>query len=192
MKKILKLLFMATIAAAMCLAFAACAGDTEDEEYGEDEYNYLVEDMETGTDIGSFTAADLDGNEVTEAIFADKDVTVLNVWATYCGPCQEEMPDLGEWNKELPDNVQIIGMVIDVPEGDTEMIDTAKAMCKDAGVKYKNIVYTDSVDKMLADVEAVPTTFILDSEGKTICTPIIGADVEAYKKAVQEYLDQLE
>ena len=192
MKNYIKLLFMASIIAAMCFAFAACGDDTEDEDYGEDEYHYLVEDMEAGTDIGSFTATDLDGNEVTESIFADKDVTVLNVWATYCDPCKEEMPDLGAWDKELPDNAQIVGIVIDVPEGDAEMIDTAKAICEDTGVKYKNIVYTDSVDKMLADVEAVPTTFILDSEGKTICTPVIGNDVEAYKKAVQEYLDQLE
>ena len=192
MKKIIKLLFMASIIAAMCFAFAACGDDTEDEDYGEDDYHYLVEDMEAGTDIGSFTSTDLDGNEVTEAIFADKDVTILNVWATFCGPCEEEMPDLGAWDKKLPDNVQIIGMVVDVPEGDAEMIDIAKEMCKDAGVSYQNIVYTDSVEKMLTDVEAVPTTFILDSEGKTICTPIIGADVEAYKKAVQEYLDQLE
>lgn len=190
MKRFFERLLMTTIIAAMCFAFAAC-GDSEDEDYGDDEYHYLVEDMATGTGIGAFASSDLDGNEVTEAVFAEKEVTILNVWATYCDPCKEEMPDLAAWDEELPDNVQIIGAVIDVPEGDSDMIKTAKAICKDTGVKYTNFVYTDSVDKMLTDVEAVPTTFILDSEGKTICTPIIGADVEAYKEAVQEYLEQL-
>lgn len=190
MKKYLKLIIMTTVIAAMCFAFAAC-GESGDEDSGEDEYHYLVEDMATGTEIGSFVSSDLDGNEVTEAIFAEKDVTVLNVWATYCDPCKEEMPELAAWDEELPDNIQIIGAVIDVDEGNADMIETAKAICKDTGVKYTNFVYTDSVDKMLTDVEAVPTTFILDKEGKTVCTPVIGNDVEAYKAAVQEYLDQL-
>ena len=185
----MKKLLMAAVIAAMCFAFAACGEGSGDVE--EDDYHYLVEDIEPGTDIGSFESTDLDGNAVTDAVFADKDVTVLNVWATYCGPCKEEMPELGEWAAELPDNAQIIGVLTDVPEGDTDMIKTARAICADTGVSYTNIVLSDSVDKMLADVEAVPTTFILDSEGKTICPPIIGADVDYYKEVVSDYLEQL-
>ena len=91
----------------------------------------------------------------------------------------------------LPDNVQIIGVLTDVPEGDAGMIKTAKKICEKTGVTYTNIVCSDTVDKMLADVEAVPTTFFLDSEGKTVCAPMLGADVEGYKKAVSDYLEQL-
>ena len=46
---------------------------------------------------------------------------------------------LAALDEELPDNVQIIGMVIDVPEGDTEMIETAKEICKDNNITYTNI-----------------------------------------------------
>ncbi len=186
----MKKLLMATVIAAMCFAFAACA-DSDSGGIEEDGYHYDIEDIETGTDIGTFESTDLDGNAVTDAIFADKDITVLNVWATYCGPCKEEMPELGEWAAELPDNVQIIGVLTDVPEGDAGMIKTAKKICEKTGVTYTNIVCSDTVDKMLADVEAVPTTFFLDSEGKTVCAPMLGADVEGYKKAVSDYLEQL-
>ena len=187
MKKLLKILTMTMIVAAMCVAFAACGGSGSGDG---DDYEYAAQAIENGTEFGSFTSTDLDGNEVTEAIFADKDLTVLNIWGTYCGPCKSEMPELADWAKELPDNVQIVGMVIDVPEGDADMIKTAKEICADTGVDYLNITDNDSVEALLESVEAIPTTFILDSEGKTVCTPIVGADVEAYKQAVQEYLDE--
>ena len=186
MKKTLKILTMTAVAAAMIFAFAACGGD--DETAGEDDYEYAAEAIENGTSFGEFTSTDLDGNEVTEAIFAEKDLTVLNIWGTYCGPCKDEMPELAKWAEELPDNVQIIGMVIDVPERDADMIKTAKEICADTGVKYINITDNDSVEALLTSVEAIPTTFILDSEGKTVCTPIVGADVASYQKAVEEYL----
>lgn len=189
MKKVLRLLVMTAVAVAMAFAFAACGGDAESEDG--DDYEYAAEAIENGTALGSFTSTDLDGNEVTDAIFADKDLTILNVWGTFCGPCKEEMPELAEWTKELPDNVQIIGMVIDVPEGDEAMIKTAKEICADTGVTYTNVTDNDSVEAVLTSVEVIPTTFFLDSEGKTICKPVIGNDVEAYKKAVQEYLDQI-
>ena len=178
------------IAAAMCFAFAACAGNEEIEE--EDSYHYQAEDIEIGTDFGTFRSSDLDGNEVTEDVFSAKDVTILNIWGTYCGPCKEEMPELGKLASELPDNAQIIGMVIDVPEGDSEMIGVAKEICKDTGVSYINITDNDSVEALMSSVEAIPTTFILDKEGKTVCTPIIGADVESYKREALNYLGQLE
>ena len=69
----------------------------------------------------AFTATDLDGNTATESIFTEKDLTVLNIWGTFCGPCIGEMPELGEWAKEMPDNVQIVGLIIDINgEEDTE------------------------------------------------------------------------
>ena len=198
-ESIMKRLAIIMLAAAMCVMFAACASDEPtDEEYEEDEYHYMAEDIQIGTGIEAFVSQDLEGGEVTEAIFGDKDLTVLNVWATFCGPCIGEMPDLGAWAGELPDNVQIVGVVIDTPPaegnadevwgGDTENLALAKQICEEAGVKYTNILASDSVMKAFEAVEAVPTTFILDREGKTICTPIIGADVEAYKKEVEDYL----
>ncbi|MBQ6388643.1 MAG: TlpA family protein disulfide reductase [Mogibacterium sp.] len=183
----------------LCLSISACASnEPAEEEYEEDEYHYAAEDIEVGTGIAAFESEDMDGNKVTEAVFADKDVTVLNVWATFCGPCIGEMPDLAAWDSELPDNVQIVGVVIDTPPSDgnsdeiwggaAENLELAHEICDKTGVKYLNILASESVMKAFAVVEAVPTTFILDREGKTICPPIIGADVNSYKKAVEDYL----
>jgi thiol-disulfide isomerase/thioredoxin len=55
-----------------------------------------------------FTALDMDGNEVTEAIFAPYDVTMVNIWATWCGYCVEEMPFFPELKDKLPENANLI------------------------------------------------------------------------------------
>ncbi len=159
---------------ALCFSLTACAGNTGNNE---DEVK------------GTFSSTDLEGNKVTEKIFGEKDVTILNVWGTYCGPCKKEMPELAKLEEELPDNVQIIGIVLDVLEGDAEMTELAREICEDTNVSYTNIVVNDSMYEMLSGIEAIPTTFILDREGKTICEPIVGADVDAYKNAVMEYLE---
>ncbi len=176
MEKNIKGFLTILIIAALCFSLAACAGNTGDNE-------------EEGTSLGSFSSTDLEGNKVTEKIFGEKDVTILNVWGTYCGPCKKEMPDLAKLEEELPDNVQIIGIVLDVLEGDAEMTELAREICEDTNVGYTNIIVNDSMYEMLSGIEAIPTTFILDREGKTICDPIVGADVDAYKDAVMEYLE---
>lgn len=188
MKRLFKILLLAAVTAAVCFAVSACAGDAERQAY--DSGASSAQDSENGTSLGSFTSTDLEGNQVTEAIFAEHDVTIFNVWGTYCGPCMEEMPDLGALDQKLPDNVQIVGVVLDAAEGDAAMIETAKQICRDTNVAYTNILMNESVAEMLSGVEAIPTTFILDREGKLICTPIVGADVERYEKTVQDYLNR--
>ena len=168
----MKKYFMIFVLVLICFNIAACMNETARE------------------DTGSFSSSDLDGNEVTDSIFEDKDVTILNVWGTYCGPCLGEMPELSALSDSLPENAQIIGMVIDVTEGDTQMIKTAQKICQDNHITYPNIVLNESVQEYLSGLEAVPTTFILDSTGKAVCDPIVGAYVEKYKQAVQEYLEQ--
>ena len=111
------------------------------------------------------------------------------------------MPDLAVLSEELPDNAQVIGVVIDTPAadseggaavdlwgGDAENLDLAREICSETGVKYTNILASESVAKAFEGVVAVPTTFILDKSGNLVCKPIVGADVEGYKKAVEDYL----
>ena len=71
----------------------------------------------TSADSGeglTFSTVDLDGNEVTDDIFRNKKLTVINIWGTFCGPCVNELPELESWSEEMPDDVQIIGLVGDV------------------------------------------------------------------------------
>ena len=142
----------------------------------------------------SFTVKDLDGNDVaSSALFAAKDLTVVNFWGTFCGPCIGEMPELGEWARTMPENVQLIGVLVDIEdENDIATIEDATSILKDANAAFVNLIPSDGLADVVAGISAVPTTIFVDKDGNIVGEPIVGADVEGYKAFVEEYLKGLE
>ena len=139
-----------------------------------------------------FTAENLALETVDNSIFADKDLTVLNVWGTFCGPCIQEMPELGEWQRSLPDNVQIIGLVADVAgKEDADHIELANTILDKTNAHFTNIIPNNDFAELLSGVVGVPTTFFINKEGKIVGKPIVGAQVPKYKAFVEEYLKTL-
>lgn len=137
----------------------------------------------------AFSAKDLAGNTITESIFGEKDLTVVNVWGTFCNPCVEEMPELGEWAKEMPENVQMVGLIIDINgDEDTEHRDLAVMIAERAGAEFTQIIANADFDELLRWVTGVPTTFFVDKEGNIVGEPIVGANVKGYKEFVEDYI----
>ena len=127
-----------------------------------------------------------------DSIFKDKDLTVLNIWGTFCGPCINEMPELGAWAKEMPENVQIIGLVADIAgETDSKQIDTAKTILEKTDANFQNIIPNADFMPLLSTVVGVPTTYFINREGKIVGKPIVGAQVPKYKTFVEDYLATL-
>ena len=140
-----------------------------------------------------FTAENLALESVDSSIFAEKDLTVLNVWGTFCGPCINEMPELGEWQRALPENVQIIGLVADVAgKEDKEHIELANMILEKTNAQFTNIIPNNDFAELLSGVVGVPTTFFINKEGKIVGKPIVGAQVSKYKSFVEEYLKTIE
>ena len=149
---------------------------------------------ETGfpSQMPSFTAKDLDGNTVTEDIFAEKDLTVVNIWGTFCNPCIAEMPELGEWAASMPDNVQNVGLIVDISgDEDTKHHDLAVEITEKAGAEFTHIIANADLNAVMQWIVGVPTTLFVDKEGNLVGEPIIGADVDGYKTFVEEYLNGL-
>lgn len=200
MKRKSKLMYFTGIFLAMVLFVTGCgktsAGDMDQVENAEPAVSEPEMDtgvIETGfpSQMPSFTAKDLDGNTITEDIFHEKDLTVVNIWGTFCPPCIAEMPELGEWADSMPDNVQMIGLIIDISgDEDTQHHDLAVAITEKAGVKYTNVIANADFNDVLKWVVGVPTTLFVDQEGAVVGSPIIGADVEGYKTFVEEYLNE--
>ncbi|WP_235828919.1 TlpA disulfide reductase family protein [Anaerosacchariphilus polymeriproducens] len=144
------------------------------------------------TKMPSFTTKDLKGNKITNSIFAEKDLTVVNVWGTFCGPCMDEMPELGEWAKDLPENVQIVGLVADIDEENDkeyqEKKELAEKIVTKANADFVQLIGNKDLKGFLSGIVGVPTTFFVDKEGNIVGEPIVGADVEGYKKFVEDYL----
>lgn len=139
----------------------------------------------------AFTTTDLAGNEVTESIFGEKDLTVLNIWGTFCSPCIREMPELGEWAKELPENVQLVGLVVDIEgEDDTVHKELAGEITDKAGADFTHLLVNMDFAPVMGQVVGVPTTLFIDGDGKIVGDPIVGVNVDGYKKFVEDYLSE--
>ena len=146
-----------------------------------------------GTEAGkekfpSFETTDTKGNKVTEKIFADKDITMVNEWGTFCGPCINEMPELQKIYESLPKNANLIGIVADVPEGMKDGVDNANYIEKQTGVKYTNLTLSDSLSSFAKRFYAVPSTIFVDKNGNIIGELVMGADIDAYVKNLQNVL----
>lgn len=138
--------------------------------------------------MASFTAETLDGGTFTQEDIAAKDVTVLNFWATTCGPCISEMPELAAFAKALPENVQVVTVCFD-GRGNEE---TVSKYLDEAG--YTGVTLVGGEGDFLTlcgKVIYTPTAVFLDAEGTLAADPIVGgrADLAAdYLAAVNAVL----
>lgn len=166
--------------------------DAADSKNNEVQSNALDEFKVYGK-FAEFTTNDIDGNEVTQSIFANKDLTVVNIWGTFCGPCINEMPELGAWEKELPDNVQIVGLIVDISSTDDEtQIAAAKQITEKADAGFVNLIGGNGdFDELIGSIVGVPTTIFVDKSGNIVGEIIVGADVDRYKSFVNKYVEAL-
>lgn len=141
----------------------------------------------------AFEAQDLAGNTVTEAVFTQSQLTMVNVWATYCNPCLSEMPGLGELAGEYDtEQFQIIGIVSDVQEGaGDEAVEYAAELVSQTGADYVHLLLNESVFRaMLGGVSAVPTTFFVDENGEILDTVVGAMDKSAWKEKIDGLLEK--
>ena len=142
--------------------------------------------------LGSFTAVDIYGNEVTADIFTGKKLTLVNVWGTFCSPCIQEMPDLGALAAEYEaTDVQIIGVAMDTVNGkgtiSEKTVETAKEIVEKTGAHYLHLIPSSEwIEAKLGNITAVPTTFFVDEKGNIVGKDIIGAQDKATWKATIE------
>lgn len=144
------------------------------------------------TGLTSFSANSLDGLTRTEAIFKEYQLTMVNLWGTYCGPCIKEMPALAELHKEYADQgVQIVGIVADVKSHTEPQADQARNILENAGANYVNLLPNQSMAEFLQPFAYVPTTVFLDQKGRQVGEPYIGArSKEDWKQIIEKLLKE--
>jgi len=123
-------------------------------------------------DLPALTFADGDGKPVSLADFSGK-IVLLNIWATWCVPCREEMPALDKLGTKLGGkDFQVVAVNID--KGGPGK---AAAFLKETGATHLTL-YTDPSGKLFSTLKAVgmPTTLLIDRDGKEIGRLIGPAD----------------
>ena len=109
-----------------------------------------------------FKLETLDGNPLSLSASHGK-VILLNFWATWCGPCRAEIPDLIELQNKYKDHLQIIGLAFE----DEELADLKKAVAK-TGINYPVAVAPFDLRMKYGGIAALPTSFMLNTEGRVV------------------------
>ncbi len=131
--------------------------------------------------LTEFTTTDLNGNTVTQDIFADYSLTMVNIWATFCSPCINELPDLGQLKSEYQDKgVNIVGIVADVQNSDGSIPEEGVALAKEivdkTGANYTHLLPSESLNNLIINnVDAVPTTVFVDDKGNYVGEQFVGS-----------------
>lgn len=135
--------------------------------------------------IPDFSAEDIEGNKIDNSIFKENKVTLVNVWATWCGPCVNELPEIQKVYSELKD--QGIGVVGIVADGN-DAKDTAKELIELDSLKYKMIIPDSNLEKkLISTLRGFPTSYVVDSEGKILGMKLGGMNAEGFKAFIEQY-----
>ena len=137
----------------------------------------------------TFEGTDLEGNTVSQEVFTQSRLTMVNVWATYCNPCLREMPDLGELAAEYDrSEFQLIGVVNDVWEGEDQAL--VESLVQETGAGYPHLLANDSLGQaLLSSVSSIPTTFFFDGEGAYLGGVVGSAEKSDWEELIHELLE---
>ncbi len=143
---------------------------------------------EISGDTMRFKTLSLNDDQITQDIFSGYDLTLVHMWGTYCGPCIKEMGEYADLYKELPDNVNLVGLVIDVYDGLDNNVSTAKKILSDAGAEFTNMRTSDGLNNVLEKISYVPSSFFVDGEGHIIGNIMDGAGFDETKARLESYI----
>lgn len=139
-------------------------------------------------EVSSFEATLLDGSTLTDRDLSGT-VSVLNVWGSWCGPCRAEAPELVEATRRLGDSAQFFGInVRDSPEA-------ARAFERAFEIPYQSVQPSDSARTIMAfrgvlTAAAVPSTVVVDSDGKVAARVVGQVDTATLVGLVRDVLDE--
>jgi thiol-disulfide isomerase/thioredoxin len=119
-----------------------------------------VQLLKNPLDVAPFTVTDLTGKSISSADLKGK-VVLVNFWATWCAPCQAEIPDLIALQAKYPDHLVVLGISEDElpPEA-------VKRFAEEKKINYPVAMTTPELGKQFPGIVALPTTFLLDRDGR--------------------------
>lgn len=142
----------------------------------QEEAEKLQADLKIGAQFPDFDVKDLEGKPLAIANYKGK-VVLLDFWATWCGPCVAELPNVLEtYTKHHGDGFEIIGISLDQDrEKLTSFIEKKK-------MTWRQYFDGKGWENALAEkygIQSIPATFLLDGEGKIIGRDLRGEELEA-------------
>lgn len=138
---------------------------------------------ETLKQAPDFVLLDIDGSERTLSDFSGK-VVILDFWATWCPPCRAEIPHFVElYDTHKDEGLEIIGVSLD---RNAERV--VEAFAEENRINYTLLVGDNDVTDLYGGIMSIPTTFIIDRDGR-ITERFVGyRGKEVFEEAIKELL----
>ncbi len=132
-----------------------------------------------------FALKDANGQTVRLSDYKGK-VVLLDFWATWCGPCKIEIPWFMEFEQQLKDRgFAVLGVSMD-----EDGWNAVKPYIQQLKVNYRILLGNDQVGEIYGGVESLPTTFLIDRQGKIASVHIgLSSGKEEFKNAITQLLD---
>ena len=147
--------------------------------------------------LSNLATKDINGKEFSSKDFADYDITMVNVFATWCTACVKEIPDLVKLQKEFKNKgVNIVGVVTDTIDdnGKNEAaVKKSKLIQEKTKASYPFLMPDKTnFNGRLNGIQAMPETFFVDKNGKIVGNTYSGAkSAEEWKKVIKKELKNI-
>ena len=119
-----------------------------------------------GKKVPDFNWTGGNGAEVTFAEFSKDNVVLINFWATWCGPCKRELPDLIALHSEYKDkNVKILGISVD---RDADVLGLVHNFAVEANLSYPIVIDNGELERAFGGIRGIPTSFFVSKSGEIV------------------------
>ena len=150
---------------------------------------------EDSTTVGKFETKGIDGKDYTEKVFSDYDLTLVNVFTTWCSPCVNEIPELEKLYEEMKEKgVGVVGVVLDTVgddgKQDEETVKKAGVLQDKTKASYPFLTPDSTMmNGRLNGISAFPETFFVDKEGNIVGETYTGSHtLDEWKEIVEKEL----
>lgn len=150
------------------------------------------------TNVGKFETKGVDGKDYTEKVFSDYDLTLVNVFTTWCSPCVNEIPELEKLYEEMKEKgVGVVGVVLDTVGDDAKQnedtVKKAGVLKEKTKASYPFLVPDSTMmNGRLNGISAFPETFFVDKEGNIVGETYSGSHtLDGWKEIVEKELKNI-
>ena len=132
----------------------------------------------------NFSLKDADGNAVNLADYRGK-VVLVNFWATWCGPCEAEIPWFVEFEKKYKDQgFAVLGVSMD-----DDGWKSVRPYIASHKINYRIVIGSEVVSQQFGEIDSLPTSFVLDREGRIASNHVGLVDKRDYQNEIVKLLE---
>ncbi|KAF0141455.1 MAG: alkyl hydroperoxide reductase [Stygiobacter sp.] len=145
--------------------------------------NYVPAGEQKSVEAPDFELPTTDGKKLKLSSLKGK-VVILDFWATWCPPCRKGIPDLVELKKKYGQKgFEIVGVSVD-----DQTKDDVVPFIKEYKINYPVVYYNEAVRISYGGIESIPTTFVIDKQGKIVASYLGFREKSVYEDHIKKLL----